>query len=58
MAITMGALGVLSVVARHAVAARIERAGDAATGTLAVAGDYAGALLITLIGATLLWSAW
>jgi ABC-type nickel/cobalt efflux system permease component RcnA len=58
MAITMGALGVLSVVARHAVAARIERAGDAAAGTLAVAGDYAGALLITLIGATLLWSAW
>jgi nickel/cobalt transporter (NicO) family protein len=58
MAITMGALGVLSVVARNAVAARIERAGDAATGTLAVAGDYAGALLITLIGATLLWSAW
>jgi hypothetical protein len=58
MAITMGALGVLSVVARNAVAARIERAGDAATGTLAVAGDYAGALLITLIGAILLWSAW
>jgi nickel/cobalt exporter len=58
MAITMGALGVLSVVARNAVAARIEAAGSAGTGTLAVVGDYAGALLITLIGAALFWSAW
>jgi nickel/cobalt transporter (NicO) family protein len=58
MAITMGALGVLSVVARNAVAGRIEAAGNAGAGTLAVVGDYAGALLITLIGAALFWSAW
>jgi hypothetical protein len=49
---------VLSIVARNAVAARIERAGDGSAGTLAVVSDYGGALLITLIGAALFWSAW
>jgi ABC-type nickel/cobalt efflux system permease component RcnA len=58
MAITMGALGVLSVVARNAVATRIERAGDGDGGTLTVVSDYGGALLITLIGGALFWSAW
>jgi nickel/cobalt transporter (NicO) family protein len=58
MAITMGALGILSVSARRAVAHRIERAGDGHAGTLAVVSDYGGALLITLIGAALFWSAW
>jgi nickel/cobalt transporter (NicO) family protein len=57
MAITMGALGVLSIVARNAVAARVERAGAGNAGTLAVISDYGGALLITLIGAGLFWSA-
>lgn len=58
MAITMGALGVLSIVARNAVAGRLERTGAGNAGTLAVASDYGGALLITLIGAALFWSAW
>jgi ABC-type nickel/cobalt efflux system permease component RcnA len=58
MAITMGALGVLSIVARNAVAARIGGAGHGNGRTLAVVGDYGGALLITVIGAALFWSAW
>jgi nickel/cobalt exporter len=58
MAITMGALGVLSVVARNAVATRVERAENGNVGTLTVVSDYGGALLITLIGAALFWSAW
>jgi nickel/cobalt transporter (NicO) family protein len=58
MAITMGALGVLSIVARNAVAARVERVADGNAGRLAVVSDYGGALLITLIGTALFWSAW
>jgi nickel/cobalt transporter (NicO) family protein len=58
MALTMGALGVLSIVARNAVAARIGGAGHGNGRTFAVVGDYGGALLITLIGAALFWSAW
>jgi ABC-type nickel/cobalt efflux system permease component RcnA len=57
MAITMGALGLASVVARRTVAARLERAGRGGGQALAVATDYGGALLITLIGALLFWSA-
>jgi ABC-type nickel/cobalt efflux system permease component RcnA len=58
MALTMGALGVLSIVARNAVAARVEGAGRDHGRTLAVVSDYGGALLITVIGAALFWSAW
>jgi nickel/cobalt transporter (NicO) family protein len=58
MAITMGALGMLSIVARSAVAARIERSGSGQSASLAVFSDYGGALLITLIGMALFWSAW
>jgi ABC-type nickel/cobalt efflux system permease component RcnA len=58
MALTMGALGVLSIVARNAVAARVEGGGEGNGRTLAVVSDYGGALLITLIGGALLWSVW
>ena len=58
MAITMGALGMLSILARSAVAARLEAAGSGRSATLAVASDYGGALLITLLGMALFWSAW
>jgi nickel/cobalt transporter (NicO) family protein len=58
MALTMGALGVLSIVARNALAARIEGGAAGHGRTLAVVSDYGGALLITLIGAALFWSAW
>jgi nickel/cobalt transporter (NicO) family protein len=58
MAITMGALGILSIVARNAVAARVADAGRGHGQTLTVVSDYGGALLITLIGAALFWSAW
>jgi nickel/cobalt transporter (NicO) family protein len=58
MALTMGALGVLSIVARNAVAARVESGGHGNGRPLAAVSDYGGALLITLIGATLFWSAW
>jgi len=56
MAITMGLLGLLSVVARQAVASRIATAG-AGRGRLTVISDYAGALAITAIGAGLFWAA-
>jgi nickel/cobalt transporter (NicO) family protein len=56
MAITMGALGILSVVARRAVARRVEAGGNG-QGRLAVAMDYAGALAITALGAGLFWAA-
>lgn len=52
MAITMGGLGVLTVVARQAVAARVE--GGSGGGRLAVVTDYAGALAITMLGSLLL----
>jgi nickel/cobalt transporter (NicO) family protein len=58
MAITMGVLGVLSIVARNAVTARVEGAGNGNGRALAVVSDYGGALLITLIGTALFWSAW
>jgi nickel/cobalt exporter len=58
MAITMGALGMLSIVARSAVAARLEHSSGVQSATLAVVSDYGGALLITLIGMALFWSAW
>lgn len=56
MAITMGVLGVLSVVARRAVARRVDAAGNG-EGRLAVAMDYAGALAITALGGGLFWAA-
>jgi nickel/cobalt transporter (NicO) family protein len=56
MAITMGGLGILSVVARRAVASRIE-AGTGDSGRLAALADYAGALAIMAIGAGLFWAA-
>jgi nickel/cobalt transporter (NicO) family protein len=56
MALTMGALGVLSVLARGAVAARAEAGGNG-PGRLAVAMDYAGALAITALGGGLFWAA-
>src|SRR4029453_4623640 len=55
MAITMGALGVLSIVARNAVAARVE-AGRNGPGRLAIAMDYGGALAITALGGGLFWA--
>lgn len=54
MAITMGGLGVLTVVARQAVAARVEDGSSG--GRLAVITDYAGALAITLFGSFLFWA--
>jgi ABC-type nickel/cobalt efflux system permease component RcnA len=58
MAITMGALGMLSILARNAVATRLEAAGTGGSGAFGVASDYGGAVLITLIGVALFWSAW
>ena len=55
MALTMGALGILSVVARRAVARRVE-AGGHGPGRFAVAMDYAGALAITALGGGLFWA--
>jgi ABC-type nickel/cobalt efflux system permease component RcnA len=56
MAITMGALGLMSVLARRTVAARIA-AGRQGERRFATAMDYAGGLAITLIGGALLWTA-
>ena len=56
MALTMGGLGILSVIARRTVAGRVE-AGRDGGGRFTAALDYAGALAITLIGGTLLWAA-
>jgi nickel/cobalt exporter len=56
MAITMGGLGILSVIARQTVASRIE-AGDVANGRLTAITDYGGALAIMAIGAGLFWAA-
>jgi ABC-type nickel/cobalt efflux system permease component RcnA len=55
MAITMGALGVLSIVACNAVAARVD-AGTHGPGRVAIAMDYAGALAITALGGGLFWA--
>ena len=56
MALTMGALGLLSVLARRTVVARVA-AGGQGERRFATAMDYAGALAITLIGGALLWAA-
>jgi nickel/cobalt transporter (NicO) family protein len=56
MAVTMGALGIVSVVARRAVARRI-KAGANAEGRFAVVLDYAGAVAITALGGGLFWAA-
>jgi ABC-type nickel/cobalt efflux system permease component RcnA len=56
MALTMGALGILSVVARRAVARRVESGGHG-PGRFAIAMDYAGALAITALGGGLFWAA-
>jgi nickel/cobalt exporter len=56
MAITMGGLGILSVIARQAVASRLEARGDG-HGRLAAVSDYGGALAIMAIGAGLFWAA-
>lgn len=56
MAITMSVLGILSVVARRAVAQRVGAHGDG-HGRFAVAMDYGGALAITMVGSGLLWAA-
>jgi nickel/cobalt exporter len=58
MAITMGALGMLSILARNAVATRLAAAGGGGNDAFALVSDYGGALLITLIGVALFWSAW
>jgi hypothetical protein len=52
----MGALSILSVVARRAVARRAE-VGVHGPGWFAVAMDYAGALAITALGGGLFWAA-
>jgi nickel/cobalt transporter (NicO) family protein len=54
MAITMGGLGILAVVARQAVASRIEARTKG--GRLAAVSDYGGALAIMAIGAGLFWA--
>jgi ABC-type nickel/cobalt efflux system permease component RcnA len=56
MAITMGALGLVSVVARRTVSRRLDAAGHG-HGRFAVAMDYVGALAITALGGGLLWAA-
>ena len=56
MAITMGGLGILSVIARQALANRLEARGDG-NGRLAAVSDYGGALAIMAIGAGLFWAA-
>jgi ABC-type nickel/cobalt efflux system permease component RcnA len=56
MAITMGGLGILSVIARQAVASRLPARGDG-NGRLAAVSDYGGALAILAIGAGLFWTA-
>jgi ABC-type nickel/cobalt efflux system permease component RcnA len=54
MAITMGGLGILSVIARQAVANRIEAGGG--NRRLDAFSDYGGALAIMAIGAALFWA--
>jgi nickel/cobalt exporter len=56
MAITMGALGLVSVVARRALARRMAANGTG-QGRFAAAMDYAGALAITALGGALFWTA-
>jgi nickel/cobalt exporter len=56
MAITMSMLGILSVVARHAVARRVKASGNGPR-RFTVAMDYAGALTITALGGGLFWAA-
>ena len=56
MALTMGGLGILSVVARRALAGRVA-ASTGGEGQFAAALDYAGALAIIAIGGALFWAA-
>jgi ABC-type nickel/cobalt efflux system permease component RcnA len=56
MAITMGGLGVLSVLARQTLAARVAPR-DGASGRLAGAADFFGPIAITAVGILLFWSA-
>ena len=56
MAVTMGALGLASVVAHRATARRVEANGNG-QGRFTVALDYAGALAITTLGGGLFWAA-
>jgi nickel/cobalt exporter len=56
MAITMGGLGIVSVVARRAVAGRVA-ASTGGEGQFAAAMDYGGALAIMAIGGALFWAA-
>ena len=55
MAITMGVLGLLSVIARQTVAARVEATGHGSSRIVAVT-DYAGALAIMAVGGGLFWA--
>jgi ABC-type nickel/cobalt efflux system permease component RcnA len=56
MAVTMGGLGLLAVIARQTVASRLQARGGG-NGRLAVVSDYGGALAIMAIGAGLFWAA-
>jgi ABC-type nickel/cobalt efflux system permease component RcnA len=55
MAITMGGLGILALIARQEVASRLEARTEG--GRLAAVSDYGGALAIMMIGAGLFWTA-
>ena len=56
MAVTMAALGMLAIVARHAMTRWTSR--DEGGGWLGTALEYAGAAAITLIGILLFWAAY
>jgi ABC-type nickel/cobalt efflux system permease component RcnA len=56
MAITMGALGILAIVARNLVTRWV--AGAETAGRIGAALEYAGAVAIILIGAGLFWTAY
>ena len=56
MAITMGGLGLVAVIARQTVASRLQARGGG-NGRLAAVSDYGGALAIMAIGAGLFWAA-
>jgi nickel/cobalt transporter (NicO) family protein len=55
MAITMGGLGLVAVIARQTVAGRLQARGGG-NGRLAAVSDYGGALAIMAIGAGLFWA--
>jgi ABC-type nickel/cobalt efflux system permease component RcnA len=56
MAITMGALGILAIVARNVVTRWVAR--EETTGRIGAALEYAGAVAIILIGVGLFWTAY